>query len=294
MNYSSMRVLVFILISLFAFNGSAQTYKQKKKRKQHFANPRLHKPLYRWVTGDYLRHGIQVAVGPTYLLTNLEVPQREITYGGRPALYQFDPAGKLGLYGEIGMVHITKRPRKFIQYYDWSLGYKHFGGKEELQLDLLNSSGEIQSSEFGSGDFNLGYAFARFGVHNVIQLNPRNFIDHALGVNLDFRVGGGNMEYVGSSLPETQFFQNDLVSQLNYEIGYGFKINGGFFIIPGVRMPVMEIYEWRTGNPSLEWYSSTYQPLMMKLKFVWLFKKDPNRCPPVEVNSKDREMMRKM
>lgn len=290
-----MRILVFLLISLFALSSSAQMYKPKKKRKQFYGNQRLHKPLYRWVTGDYLRHGIQVAVGPTYLLTNLEIPERDITFdGGRPARYQFDPAGKLGIYGEIGMVHITKRPRKFIQYYDWSLGYKYFAGKEELQIDYLNNAGEVVSSEFGSGDFNLGYAFARFGVHNVFQLNPRHFIDHALGVNLDYRVSGGNTDYVGASLPETQFFQNDLLSQLNYEIGFGFKINGGFFIIPGVRMPIMEIYEWRTGNPSLEWYSSTYQPLLFKLKFVWLFKKDPNRCPPVEVNSRDRELIKKM
>lgn len=290
-----MKYIVLALLTCFAFNSSAQMYKPKKKRKQFYGNQRLHKPLYKWgPSGEYLRYGLQFAVGPTYLFTNLEIPQRDITFGGRPAVYQFDPAGKLGLYGEIGMVHITKRPRKFIQYYEWSLGYKHFAGKEELQIDIYDNSGNIATSEYGSGDFSLGYAFAHLGVHNVFQINPRHFIDHALGINLDYRVGGGNMDYVGTSLPETQFFQKDLITNINYEIGFGFKVSGGFFIIPGVRLPVLELSEWRGGNPSIEWYSSTYQPAIMKLKFVWLFKKDPNRCPPVEVNSKDREMMKNM
>lgn len=289
-----MKYLIFLCIAFLSFGSYGQMYKNKKKRKQHFGNQRLHKPLYKWVTGNYTRHGIQLAFGPTYLMTNQNIPMRNTTLGDRPVQYQFDPAGKLGVYGEIGMVHITKRPRKLIQYYDWSLGYKHFGGKEDLRVDRLDNNGEVVSSEFGEGEFNLGYAFARFGVHNVFQMNPRNFIDHAIGVNLDYRVSGGNMEYEGVSLPNTQFFQDDLLSQVNYEFGLGIKMREGFFIIPGFRMPVMEITEWRGGNPSLEWFSSTYQPLLLKLKFVWLFKKDENRCPAVETNSRDREMMKNL
>ena len=288
-----MKIWIISLVTLSflftSFEGYTQMYKPKKKRKQFYGNQRLQQPLYRWVTGPNSRHGVQIQFGPTYLFTNTGESRIQTKNETRPVDYTLNPTGNLGVFAEIGMVHITKRPRKFPQYYDWGIGYKQFGGKQTSTVEYTDNGGTIEE---GNGSFSNGYAYGRFGMHSVFQLNPRTFLDNAIGVNLDYRVAGGNQEYNGiviNNADISPFFQNNLVAQINYDFGFGFKPREGFFVIPGFRIPVFEVYEFRGGNPSMEWFSSKYMPAMFKLKLVWLFKKDPNRCPAVETNDAEKK-----
>lgn len=272
-----------------SFDVNAQMYKPKKKRKQFYGNQRLQQPLYRWVTGPNSRHGIQLQFGPTYMFTKLGGTEIQTTNETRPVDYNLNPTGNLGVFAEIGMVHITKRPRKFPQYYDWGIGYKQFGGKQTSTVEYTDNAGSIEE---GNGSFSNGYAYGRFGAHSVFQINPRTFLDNAIGVNLDYNIVRGNQEYNGIVIANdavAPFFQNELIGQLNYDFGFGFKPREGFFVIPGFRIPVFEVYEFRTGNPTMEWFSSKYMPAMFKLKLIWLFKKDPNRCPAVETNDAEKK-----
>ena len=242
------------------------------------------------MTGDHHRHGIQLSFGPTYTFTKINPITGEIQLNGDSLFrYSHEAKSRIGIFAEIGMVHITKKPRKFIQYYDWGIGYKHIGGRELFESGLYDDRDTLIGNLAGEGEFYNGYLYGRFTVHNVFQINPYTFLDNGLGINLDYAMVGMNQSYEGSFLPQTQKFQGNLMGQLHYDFGFGFKPKEGFFIIPGVQLPLLTAYEWNGGTPSIHWFSSKYYPALFKVKFVWLFKKDPNRCPPVETNEEDRK-----
>lgn len=288
-------VLVFS-IGLFFISGVNAQYSPKKKKKQYYGNQRLQKPLYRWVTGDYAKHGIQLSFGPTYTFSKMGAHDDEFKYSsnssGLDTLIRFSREAKsrIGLFGEVGMVHITKKPRKFIHYYDWGVGFKVYGGRELTESKFYDNRDTLIGKVDGEGKFYNGYLYGRFSAHNVFQINPNLFLDNAIGVNLDYAIMNGNTVYNGFRVPTDEKFQGDLMGQLHYSIGLGIKprADKGFFFVPSIELPVMGIYEWNGGSPAIHWFSSKYYPAMLRLKFVWLFKRDPNRCPPVEVNEMEK------
>ena len=285
-------VVIIMLFGAFCIGSTHAQYKPKNSKKQFYGNQRIHKPLYRWVTGDYSRHGIQFSFGPTYTFTKPGAVEEEFQLNS-DTLYRYsrEAKGRIGFFAEIGMVHITKKPRKFIHYYDWGLGYKHIGGRELFKSGVYDFRDTLIGQVEGEGKFYNGYLYGRFSVHNVFQINPYLFLDNALGINGDYALVGKNQAYDGYNDPSTQKFQGDIVAQLHYDLGIGIKPNPdkGFFLIPGIQLPVLGAYEWNNGTPAIHWFSSKYFPALFKLKLVWLFKKDPTRCPPVETNEDDRK-----
>lgn len=264
------------------------SYRPKTKKKQFYGNQRLQKPLFNWVTGDYSRHGIQLSLGPNYTFTRMSAIEETFAIGDSTVRNSQEPKGRLGAFVELGMVHITKRPRKYIHYFDWGIAYKHIGGREITRSDYYDRDTLVVSFD-GEGEFYNGHLSGRFSVHNVFQINPVTFLDNALGINLDYSFLGRNKDYEGEYLPQNQDFEGQFQGQLHYDFGFGFKPRDGFFVIPGFQVPLLTAYEWRNGNPSLHWFSSKYYPAHFKIKLVWLFKRDPNRCPPVETNEEDRK-----
>ena len=279
---------VLFLICVIHLTDIRAQYTPKNSKKDFYGNKRISKPLFRWVTGDHSRHGIQLTFGPTYTFTKSGADEEVFQQNDTLMRYSKEAKGKIGAFAEIGMVHITKRPRKFIQYYDWGIGYKHFAGKEYSNASLHRNDSIIANLS-GEGDFYTGHLFGRFSVHSVFQINPTLFLDNALGANVDYILMGKNKSYDGFHLPETQRFQSDIIGQLHYSFGFGFKPREGLFLIPGVRLPILGAYEWDGGNPRISWFSSQYYPAMFNLKIVLLFSRDPNRCPPVETNEEDKK-----
>lgn len=286
-------VLIFVLPSLYLYGQ----YVPKTKKKQFYGNQRLHQPMFRWVTGDYLRHGLQLSFGPTYTFTKLSKEEGEHRLyndlGEVDTLIHFSREAKsrIGVFAEVGMTHITKRPRKLIHYYDWGIGFKLFGGGEITDANLYNYRDSLMGNYLGEGKFYNGYLYGRFAAHSVFQINPYLFLDNALGVNLDYMVMVGNQEYEGFHVPTDQKFQGDISAQLHYSLGLGIRprTDKGFYFVPSIELPVLGMYEWNGGAPHIHWFSSKYYPALLRLKFVWLFRKGPNWCPPVETNESDRQ-----
>lgn len=251
---------------------------------------------------DYRFYGLQVSLGPTYQFTRLNKNNPTYTTTdatGRPMDYIFDPAGKLGVFGEIGMAHFPKKRSKLslklktvlVSYYDWGLGFKLLGGSENTTINYYDAFGALALSEEGSGDFYNGYVYGRFTLHKNINLSKRYFIDNGLGVNFDFRVINGNKDYDGAKSPEPQYFHNPLVAQLHYDLGFGIKLNRRSFLIPGIQIPILGMYEWRNGCAALKWYNSNYLPVLAHVKFIYLFKKKVKGCntPGSEEDKKRNE-----
>lgn len=298
-----MKVLLtlFLLVIFFSTSVSAQ-YVPANKRKQFYGNKRIQQPLYRWVTGDYAKHGIQLSFGPTYTFTKNGAVNDEFQIAsqnaGSDTLIRFsqEAKGRIGLFAEVGMVHITKRPRKIVHYYDWGIGFKLYGGRELTETNIYDDRDTLIGSLDGEGEFYNGYVYGRFSAHSVFQFNPHLFLDNGIGVNVDYAVMNGNTAYNGFQVTNNEKYQGDLIGQLHYSIGLGIKprADKGFFFIPSVELPVLGIHEWNGGTPAIHWFSSKYYPAMFKLKFVWLFKRDPNRCPPVEITPMERQRLRRL
>ena len=280
-----------LLVSLFFISSLTAQYTPKNSKKQFYGNQRIHKPLYKWVTGDYSRHGLQLSVGPTFTFTSINGEESSFQRNDTTFTHTVTPKSGAGFFIELGMVHITKKPRKYIHYYDWGIGYKRFTGKELTEIQLLDESRDPAELTVinGEGLLRNNHVHGRFSVHSVYQLNPVNFLDNALGVNLDYILSSSNKDYEGHYDPSSQYFQGNLFAQLHYSFGYGFRVRGGTFIIPGIQLPLLGLHEWNGGTPSLHWFSSKYYPVLFKLKIVNLFPRNPDRCPAVETNEEDRK-----
>ncbi|MBK9591732.1 MAG: hypothetical protein IPO32_09565 [Crocinitomicaceae bacterium] len=184
--------------------------------------------------------------------------------------YDLTATGLPGYYLEGGVEILFKKAQKVVHYFDAGLGIKHFSGQERYQ---------IEGTQATRGQFNLGSVFLRADIHNVWQLNMFNFIDQSLGFNIDYRVYGGNPDD-GYLSPLASVNQSNLVAQLHYTVGFGYKIRDGFFVVPSVQTPILTLFRFDDINPSHHWFNSRYQPLIFTLKFAWLFPK--KGCTPVE------------
>jgi hypothetical protein len=276
------RILILLLVALISFGADAQI----KKRKGSPFRKSGYEPLYKW-QGKYKRNGIHFSVGPTYLITKAgsEITERPFDAVSMTRISKTDK-GHLGGFIEVGMLHIPKKKNKVVHYWDWALGVKHFGGQEDATESLVTNGVETIVTE-RNGKFFSGYAFGRMNIHNVIQVGNMDWIDNSLGFNVDYKVYGQSEQTGAVSLD--QYNQKDLKIALNYAFGWGFKMRNGFFIMPQIRVPILGAYEWDGAKPTIRWFSSRYMPIMLTVKFGWLFKKDPNDCPPVYQHDSDKD-----
>ncbi|MDD2984115.1 MAG: hypothetical protein PHQ74_12085 [Crocinitomicaceae bacterium] len=275
--------LILILLAIFSLSSTQaqQLYNSKKKRKNYFGkkeNP-----------NDKVRpFGLQVQLGPTYTFTN----RKNETFSTQDSAsrnfnYTHDPKGKLGVFAEIGFVHFNMKDPKYkfgriIDYIDYGVGFKLYGGRETTTIDILDSVGSIATTATGEGEFYNGYAHARFAVHKIQYLNKTKniFLDHSLGLNADLMVLIGNKDYKAPVLANTQRFDDPLSIKLHYDIGFGIRLKKGQYLVPGVQLPLIGIHAWDKGNPSINWYSSKYYPALFHVKYIYLFKakKSKNQC----------------
>ena len=95
------------------------------------------------------------------------------------------------------------------------------------------------------------------------------------------------------SVGSPQRFHHPFVAQMHYELGIGIRLNRRSMLIPSAQVPILGFYEWRGGASSLKWFDSNYLPLLVKLKWTYLFEKKVKGCAPARVNDQDRDTMKK-
>ncbi len=293
--------LVVLIFSMCAFSQRDLTPSKRGKvfGKRDFRNLR--------------NFGLQVQLGPTYLMTNrknelVEIPNAS---GHQPVAYLNDQYGKIGAFAEIGLMHFPKKrsglslklKTVLISYYDWGLGFKYFRGGE-----LVESTSSIANLAPESADFKLGHGnvYGRFSIHKNIHFKKNGgrdksnfFLDNSLGINVDYRILDQSDAYAHpASLASVNY--NPLHVQLHYGLGFGFKLKRGSYLIPGVRTPILG-YQSTTGagssqtvfgKPSLHWFSSRYWPILFHIKYMFIFEKKTKGCAPGMTNDQDKETQR--
>lgn len=234
-------------------------------------------------------YGFQFSLGPTYLLTKSknETFRQTDTTTLRPYDYTFDPKGLIGVFGEFGMAHFPIEPKlkiagkRIISYLDWGVGFKLLRGYEKTTITNYFANGDYMNGTIGEGKFYNGYAYGRITLHRNFHFGKTFFLDNGLGLNVDYKVIGDKYQnYQEARLVPTQKYQDNLMAQLHYDLGFGFKLKRGSYLIPGIQLPIMGFYEWNKGNPRLFWFSSQYRPMLIKVKYIWLLekKKKKNGC----------------
>jgi hypothetical protein len=265
----------FILSSLFIF--SQKDFTPGGKKSSYFGKVDLK---------DYRFYGLQIAAGPTFLMTRIKNPQLDMYANGRPASYTIDPSGKMGFFIEAGLAHFTQRRSKlakalkqsFVSYFDYGLGFKLLNGMETMNL-IVDNPGAAPSVSSASGTFKNGYVYGRFSVHKISYIGKKYFIDNGLGANIDCRLLESRKSYGLTQYGLVNNYNHSKwVVQLNYDLGFGIKLSRRSFLIPGVHLPIMGVSEWRRGGAALKWFDSNYLPVMAKVKLIYLFEKKAQGC----------------
>lgn len=260
------QVALFTVLVLISFSLNGQIVGDFEKRQRERKNGKYvtrgdrGKAIYSHSRSHYRPFGWHASAGITYLIGN----------NSENDIFDVKPVPALpGYYLEGGLAHLFKQYHKVFHYIDYGLGLKHYSGAEKM-TDVMGESFR--------GNFNFGSVFGRFGIHSVWQLSEWNWIDQSIGVNLDYRIYGGAIDEDYPSVIG-QDFQEKLVTQLHYSIGWGYKPREGLYFIPTISTPILTAVDWRNFNPGTRWFSTKYQPLIFTLKMGVLFPK--KGCPKV-------------
>lgn len=270
----STRLLTIVFLTLSGVASGQHTYKRKNI------------PLIN-LEGPYKLKGWHFAPGASYALSRFK-NQEETLMQANDTAYKatFDPAGRIGLYLEVGRFHIFKYGYLF-NYMDYSLAFKQIRGKEAFNANYEQlSTGTTFGSNDGSGKYGHSYITANFNLNNIYQLNDLQFLQNSIGINADYRVINNN-SYSGNLSNQDQQNPSKFLFQLHYKLGYGIKWNDKLFVIPTLETPILSFSTWENGRSRYNMFSSHYRPIYFTIRFAWVSKKSWD-CPPVEGHPDDK------
>lgn len=275
-----MRNLILAALVL-GFSGgiSAQSlYKQKKRRSDYFGGSPSSRSL-----SEMRNFGLQITLGPNYTFTRLSNPTIESPAdAGNRYNYTLDPSGRLGGFIDIGMVHYRmKKPaflkKSIVHYIDWGLGFDYIGGKEKTTIDYLDAAGATVSTAEGTAQFYNGYVYGRLTAHRLLKMTSKTHLDYGLGFNLNYAVLK-NSEISDVYIATNERYQTDFLAQVHAQLGVNIRIARGDYIVPGIWAPVLGAYEWNSGKPTIQWFSSNYWPVHFQVKWLHSFTRKSNGC----------------
>lgn len=264
--------------------GGTKMFVRGKSRSDYFGERNAPKKIMKNKTDKVRPFGLQAQLGATTTLVNADArnTKNDITpYGGN---YEINPLTRVGIYGEIGFVHMNMRAttarKKIIDYLDYGIGFKLFRGAEKITLSNIPYGNALENGSETSS-FQLGNLHARFGVHKLQYLTKKKklFIDHSLGINFDYRITERtNQSALSSNFP--QKYSGNYALMLHYDVGLGIRLGKGKYLVVGVQTPFVEFLGKPMGNPSFNWLSSSYYPFLIRVKYIHLFpaKKSKHAC----------------
>ena len=259
------RSLLFLLALLVAAPFHAQSLMGRKKKDII--------PL----DGQAKRIGWFVAPGLTYTLPRSNNAEEEVFRSGDTSYTAtYDPDGRLGLYLEAGLTWYTRDP-VVVDYFDAGFAYKNLRGSESFSS--LLQRGDSAAELLGEGDFAERLLTFNVNANKFIQTRNYQFVQLSLGANVDYRIGSA-YEHSGDPLLNEHAFPPDLIGQAHFKVGYGFKLTGHLILIPTLETPVFSVVPTDQGFGQLQWFSSTYRPIILSVRFLFLRARNGYECPP--------------
>lgn len=231
------------------------------------------------VTGHNRMSGFHFAPGITYTMAPFrDIEDEYYRSGDTVGTRNLSGQSKFGLYAEAGMYHLFRYGRLF-RYLDWSLAYKALKGEQDFTYATkLESTNTNLATLEGTNAFRYRFITANVNLNNIIQIANYSFIQNSLG--LDYNYALGKKEDFNSSAVSGSTFGKSLFS-LHYKLGFGYKINQKWFIIPAIETPILNIVKFEKFKSTLGVFDMRYRPLIFTVRIAWLRKPKPNECPPV-------------
>lgn len=231
--------------------------------------------------GKMKRSGFFIGPGLTWTLAPFSDRDEEFRLGADTLIKaRYTGKGALGLYLEAGWFIATRDP-VVIDYWDFGLAYKQLKGSEESSGTLAR--GDSIGEWLGAGSFNDQHLTLAINANKLFQTTDYQFIQFSLGVNVDWRFGTGR-DYVGPITPGAQAFPPEFIGQVHAKLGYGWKITQRMMIIPAIETPFFSVNPEDQGLGRLQWFSTTYRPLIFSVRFLFLRHPNGWACPPVKNN----------
>lgn len=234
--------------------------------------------------GKMRRGGFYFAPGITYALARFN-DKEETVFSNADTSYTalFDPAGRIGLYLEAGWFHATSDPI-ILDYWDFGLAYKQLKGSEAFAGTFM--AGDSIAQFAGEGGFNDQHLTLHANANKLFQLRDYQFIQFSLGANLDWRFGTAHDYTADFTTLNRWAFPPEFTGQVHAKLGYGFKLTKQLMVIPALETPVFSLQPADEGHfGQLQWFSSTYRPLILSVRFLFLRYPKGWECPPVKQNA---------
>ena len=266
------RALTISLALLFAGSLCAQGIYGRKK------------PEIFPTDGKMRRGGFYFAPGITYTLPRFK-NKEETVFSNADTTYTalYDPNGKVGLYLEAGWFLSTRDPI-ILDYWDVGLAYKQLKGTEDFTSTLAR--GDSIGYLAGSGAFNDQHLTLHVNANKLFQTRDYQFVQLSLGANIDWHFGTGRSYSADFTTLNRWAFPPDFIGQVHLKLGYGIKWSNRLMIIPAIETPIFSIAPTDDGNfGKLQWFSSTYRPLILSVRFLFLRSPKGFACVPVKNNA---------
>ena len=260
-----LRYLVLFITLLAYLDGEAQRLMQRKR------------PDLIPLEGQAKRIGWFIGPGVTWTHTRSKNEEEEV-FRNADTTYNatYVPAGRIGIYIEGGLTWFTRDP-VIVDYFDVGLAYKNLRGSESFESTLLR--GDSSAAFTGEGTFAERSITLSANANKFIQTGDYHFVQLSLGANADYRVGS-NYEHSGDPVLNEHDFPPDLIAQLHFKLGYGFKLRSKLLVIPAIETPVFSVVPEDQGFGKLQWFSSEYRPLILSVRFLFLRARNGFDCPP--------------
>jgi len=227
---------------------------------------------------QYQRSGWTFFPGITYA-PSLGSPRKITAYENADTLLRSNliPSGRIGIVLGVGRYRILTRFH-FFNLMDYGFLYKSFRGRERFEDEYIykgvSSLAPEQSNTFGNH-----YASVYFNMSNIHSLRNKKCIQTGFGLNADyaFIANAAAMPSVASA---TRTIPPVFVSQLHVKFGIGHKFHSDLLMIIGLEMPILSVLPF-SANSGLQYFNSSYRPLMLTMQFYLFREFRLGACPPV-------------
>lgn len=258
---------LLVLLPLFFLIAEAQAQRLMQRKRPDLI------PL----EGQAKRIGWFIGPGVTWTHTRLKNEEEEVFSNGDTTYNAtYDPAGRIGIYIEGGLTWFTRDP-VIVDYFDVGLAYKNLRGSEACESTLLR--GDSSAAFVAEGNFAERFITLSANANKFIQTGDYQFVQLSLGANADYRIGS-SYEHTGDPILNEHDFPPDLIAQLHFKLGYGFKLRSKLLVIPAIETPVFSVVPEDNGFGQLQWFSSDYRPIIFSVRFLFLRARNGFDCPP--------------
>ncbi len=239
-------------------------------------------------TGHNRLHGFHFAPGITYSFPPFKKINKEyFRSGDTVGNLNLKGKGKFGLYFEAGMYHLLPYSRIF-KYLDWSIAYKALKAQQDYNYSTsIESTNTNLTNGKGTNAFKYRFLTANLNLNNIWQIANYSFIQNSIGLDYNYALFGKKEVYNSAFVNPSTFGKS--VFSLHYKLGFGYKLNKFWFIIPTLETPILNFIKFENFKSSLNVFDMRYRPIILSIRIAWLRRPRANECPPLPGTEGDKD-----